>query len=44
MENENTEKERKPSKKGCIAVIVLAIALYGIYSLILSLLEYLNTI
>jgi len=41
---ENTNKEIPPFRKGFVAVIVLAFALFGFYNLILDFLKYLGFI
>lgn len=42
MENEKSPKEKTPFKKGFTAVLLLALAIFGIYNLIVDFLKYLG--
>ncbi|WMN12146.1 hypothetical protein QYS49_32595 [Marivirga salinae] len=44
MDNENLQKEKVPFRKGFIAIIVLAIALFGLYNSALYFLNFLGLI
>lgn len=44
MENKKQEKEKAPFKKGFIAVLILAIAAFGLYNMLLGFLKYLGII
>lgn len=44
MEEEKPKKEKTPFRKGFVAVLLLAFALFGLYNLILDFLKYLGLI
>jgi len=44
MENENPEKEKAPFKKGFFAILILVIAIFGLYNMLLNFLKYLGII
>jgi len=44
MENKNHQKEKAPVRKGFMAILILAIAIFGLYNLILYFLRYLEII
>jgi hypothetical protein len=44
MKNDNAKKEKIPFRKGFVAVLLLAFALFGFYHLILDFLKYLGVI
>jgi len=44
MENEKNGKEKTPFRKGFVAVLLLGLALLGVYDLLLALLNYLGVI
>jgi|TARA_R100000027_G_scaffold66779_2_gene63443 hypothetical protein len=44
MENENPQKEKAPFRKGFVAIIILAIAIFGLYNILLDFLRYLQII
>jgi hypothetical protein len=44
MENEKPKKEKTPFRKGFIAVLLLALAIFGVYNLVLDFLKYIGLI
>jgi hypothetical protein len=44
MGNEELKKEKIPFRKGFVAILVLAIAFYGLYNMILDFLKYIGFI
>lgn len=44
MEDQNSQSEKRPYRKSFIAIVVLAIAAFGLYNMILDFLKYLGII
>lgn len=44
MEINKPEKEKAPFRKGFVAILVLSIAIFGLYNMLLGLLRYIGII
>ncbi|ADR22135.1 hypothetical protein MATR_02280 [Marivirga tractuosa] len=42
MKNRKFEKEKAPFRKGFVAILVLAIAIFGLYNIVLEFLKYMG--
>jgi len=44
MKNNKPEKEKAPFRKGFVAILILAIAIFGLYNMLLGFLKYIGII